>query len=409
MRIKKKATSTLLVVAAILAAWFALPRQVPVTDSSGDVDTFVRDVMEEAAIPGLGIAVIRNGKTQLMRAYGLADIEQGKPVTIDTPFNLASISKPIMGVAILQIAENGSLDLDADINRYLPFEIDNPKVEAGGISVRHLATHTSGLADFYDIQTYTRNVDSSVSLREHLERLLVASSRNYEDGKYYLPNAPGSFREYSNLGAGVAGLVVESVSGESLSDYSRREIFRPLGMNNTGWLLSEFNLEEVAVPYEVEQCIPYTGICADWKSPRLNALITEAFNPPISYKRYERHPHYGNPQYPDGGVRASIKDLNTFVLEILGEREGQRVFSAGLIDEMLAKQLPDDIGERQRFFWRDDRNGRIGHMGADIGVFTSLYFDPVNRDAVIIVMNRGVDLAAGQAMKKLSNRLWSIY
>lgn len=408
MLIKKITMSISLVVAAILAAWFVLPKQKHATNDGGDIDTFVRGVMEEAAIPGMAIAVIRNGQEKLIHAYGFANIEQEKPVTVDTPFNIASISKPIMGVALLQLAEEGKLDLDSDVNSYIPFKIDNPKIEGEHISVRNLATHTSGLADFYDIETYTKNSDPDITLRDHLEGLLVASGKKYENGKYYLPSLPGTSREYSNLAAGVAGLVVESISGQGLSEYSRDNIFRPLGMNNTGWLLSDFNLDDVAVPYEIEQCIPYTSICADWTSPKENQIISKFFDPPIAYKHYQVHPHYGNPQYPDGGVRTSVNDLNKFVLAIFGAEQGEATFSKGVIKEMLAKQLPAEIDDRQRFFWRDDKEGRTGHMGADIGVFTYLYFDPVKKDAVIILMNRGFDMAAGRAMAKLSNRLWSM-
>jgi CubicO group peptidase (beta-lactamase class C family) len=223
-----------------------------------------------------------------------------------------------------------------------------------------------------------------------------------------LPSLPGSVREYSNLAAGVAGLVVESISGEGLAEYSRDNIFRPLGMNNTGWLLSNFNLNDIAVPYEIEQCIPYTSICADWTSPKSNFVISKLFDPPLAYKHYQMHPHYGNPQYPDGGVRTSVKDLSKFVLAMFGIEEGDATFSQGLIKEMLAKQLPAEIDARQRFFWRDDKEGHTGHRGSDIGVFTYLYFDPEEKTAVIILMNRGVDMAAERAMDKLSKRLWSM-
>ncbi len=404
MKIRKIVMFVSFAIVAVLATWLVIPKQKAISEHHNDIDEFILDVMEEAAIPGMGIAVIRNGNTELIRAYGFADIEKKKPATIDTPFNIASISKPIMGIAILQLAERGHLNLDDDINTYLPFKIDHPSASSAHISIRQLATHTSGIADFYDPKTYSHNADSNISLKEHVEKLLVASGSDY-----YLPNPPGTTREYSNLGAAVAGLIVESTSGQSLSEYSRENIFLPLGMADTGWLLADFEgLGGLAVPYEVEQCIPYISICANWKSPIKNGIISELFNPPIDYKTFQRHPHYGNPQYPDGGIRTSINDLNTLILALLDSDDGDTVFSDSLKGEMLAKQLTDDIDERQRFFWRDNLQGRIGHKGADIGVFSSLYFDPVKKDAVIIVMNRGVDMASDRAMDKLSRRLWSM-
>lgn len=397
--------ATLVVVAVSIIA--VLPRQKDSNEESSDIDVSIINIMEEASIPGLAISVIRNGDPKMVRGYGLANIEKNQPVTIDTPFNIASISKPILGVALLQLAERGLLNIDNNINAYLPFIVDNPNVENEVISIRSLATHTSGLADFYDVSTYTKNIDPSIPLGVHLKSMLTRSGDNYSDGKYYLPHTPGTQREYSNLGAGLAGFVLESVYKQGLAEYSQLHIFKPLNMTNTGWLLSEFDLSTVATPYEVKQCIPYISLCADWTSPKLNFLISKIFNPPSEFKSLQAHPHYGNPQYPDGGVRSSINDLTKFVMGILGSTDGQNVFTTKLKSEMLKTQLPN-VDKRQRFFWRDDNFGKIGHKGSDIGVFTYLYFDPKNNDAVIILMNRGADLDSEIAMNKLSKKLWAL-
>lgn len=405
---KKKAIFPILVACMLVGAWYALPKQDHVSNVDGDIDTFIQAVMEEAAIPGMGIVVIRNGETELRRAYGFSDVEHQEPVSLDTPFSIASISKPILGIAMLQLAERGQLDLDADINIYLPFHIDNPKVEGEIITARHLATHTSGIGDYYNPSTFAENLDSPVSLKQHIEALLLADGAKYDSGKYYLPHSPGNIREYSNLGAGVAGLLVESISGTHLTEFSQKNLFHPLGMTNSGWLLSDFNLDDLAVPYDVEQCIPYVGLCADASSPILNAIITKLFNPPIEYKRFISRPHAGNPQYPDGGVRTSVSDLEKLMHAILGTGNDENVISRFVRNEMVRKQLSPRVDERQRFFWRDDQQNRPGHKGADIGVFTSMRFDLAKKDAVIIVMNRGVDMASDRVMDRLNDRLWSL-
>ncbi len=404
---KKRIATLAAVPLLLLLAWLLIPSQKHSRGQAATTDAFIAAVMEEAAIPGLAVAVIRNGEVVMLRGYGLANVERKTKVTTETLFSVASISKPIVGVALLQLFDQGVLDLDADINGYLPFRVDNPKVQGETITARHLATHTSGIADYYDERTYSNNVDSPVPLRTHLESLLTPSGDQYQGGTRYLPAMPGTQREYSNLAAGVAGQLVEQATGENFAAFSRRAIFEPLGMRRTSWLLHDLDLGEIATPYEVEQCIPWTGICADTTSPKANAIIGELFDPPLAYKHFNAYPHFGNPQYPDGGVRTSIDDLARFLVALLDADRSPALLSPKAREEMFKVQLAPEVDVRQRFFWRDDRAGRIGHMGSDLGVYTSLYFDLTSRDAVIVLMNRGVDLRAEEAMEAINERLWA--
>jgi CubicO group peptidase (beta-lactamase class C family) len=124
---------------AIAALWFVLPKQQNVSQNIAELELYLPALMEEAAIPGLAIARIKNGQTVLLQTYGKANIETGVPVTKDTLFNLASISKPIMGLVLLQLVDQGKLDLEQDINNYLPFRVDNPHTAEEKITLRHLA------------------------------------------------------------------------------------------------------------------------------------------------------------------------------------------------------------------------------------------------------------------------------
>jgi CubicO group peptidase (beta-lactamase class C family) len=402
----------LLPLCLLLVFWALAPRQVVSSDKSTSLDDFISALMEEVAIPGLAIAKISEGELALVETYGMANIATGESVDENTLFNIASISKPIMGLALLRLVGQGKLELDRDINDYLSFNVDNPHTTDEIITLRHLVSHSSGINDYYNYSSYADNEDSEISLQDHLKSIVTPAGKLYDDGRYFLEQKPGEAREYSNLAAGIAGQLVEEVSGISLAEYSKKTLFPSLGMTQTSWLLHDLDLSKIAVPYEVQQCIPYTLICANTESPKLNFLIGTIFKPPVKYKQYLPYPHFGNPQYPDGGIRTSIKELSLFLVYLLNNSDklGNKLLSDAAYNEMFKLQLPADVSTRQRFFWRD-RAGLTGHMGSDLGVFSAMYFDLESKTGYIILMNRGVDSGSDAAMGKIAARLmaWDNY
>lgn len=394
------------ILAALLVYWLASPKQLLRSESTQDFADFVPALMEEEAIPGLAIAVVRDHQVVHMQGYGFADVEARKPMTADTPMNIASISKPILGIVLLQLHDKGLLDLDADINAMLPFRVNNPNADGQAISIRQLATHTSGVADFYVVSDYQKGADSPTPLVDHLRGLLTPEGARYEGGAHYLTTAPGAEREYSNLGAGVAGAVAETVGRAPLAALAKTNVFEPLGMTNSSWLLADYRPGELATRYDVEQCLPLTSLCASTEQPKRNFLIRKIFRPASSDRHFATYPQFGNPNYPDGGVNASARDLTMLAQSMLagGKTRSGHLLSTASFDEMLKLQLPPSIDDRQRFFWRD-RNGLIGHAGSDQGVYTSLYFDPAKGNAIIVLMNRTPDLQTEQAMARLFDRI----
>ncbi|MFA0810331.1 serine hydrolase domain-containing protein [Microbulbifer epialgicus] len=393
----------------ILGIWAILPSEQEKSATINNIEEFMPAIMHEAAIPGMAVAKVKGGELVFQQVYGMADLESGKAVTLDTLFNIASISKPIMGVTLLQLVDEGKLGLDKDVNVYLPFVIDNPHIDGEQITLRNLASHSAGIADYYDYNNYSENRDPEISLEQHLRSLLINTGSLYNNGNYFLKSFPGESRSYSNLSAGLAGFLVESVTGQSLAGYSDNTLFNRLEMESTSWRLNDLDLDSIAVPYKVEQCIPFIGLCTDSESSKLNYLIGKFINPPFEYRSFHPYPHNGNPQYPDGGIRTTITDLSDFLLAILHNRDksDRKILSDSMYKEMFRLQLPETISDSQRFFWRD-RNGLTGHMGSDLGVFTAMYFDIERKDGFIILMNRGVDATSAVAMKKIASRLMEI-
>jgi len=342
-------------------------------------ESYVETIMNETSLPGLAVTVIDNGKIVSQRAYGYANVDSGRAMTIDTPMNIASISKPILGIGLLQLKDQGLLDFDKDINSYLPFKIDNPHTDGEKITIRHLATHTSSIADFYLESDYTEGKDSPIPLVEHVKGLLIPKGVRYDAGKHYLTTMPGTEREYSNLAAGLAGVIAEEVSGETLNTMMTKSLFEPLGMNHTSWIIGSYKEGELATRYKFEDCASHDKFCNT------------------------AYPHLGNPNYPDGGINASLSDLTILTLSILSEDFHRKngLLTENSFEEMLELQLPETVSSRQRFFWRD-RNGMTGHMGSDLGVATSLYFNRASGDAIIVLFNRDFDKVTGAAMKEIA-------
>src|SRR5688572_19940091 len=204
-----------------------------------ELDRFVEQRMSDGGIAGLGAAIIVDKKVGGTKAYGFADRARAVPFTPDTVMNIGSISKTITGAALMRAVQEGKLSLDEDINTYLPFKVVNPHNPSATITLRHLATHTSGITDRWEVleKTY-RYGDAPEPLDDFVRSYFTPGEAGYSRDNF-LNFKPGTRREYSNVGADLAGFIVELAVGEKLSSYTKRHFFTPLRMDNTGWLLSE--------------------------------------------------------------------------------------------------------------------------------------------------------------------------
>ena len=216
---------------------------------------------------------------------------------------------------------------------YLPFKVINPHYPNEKITLRHLATHTSGITDRSSVykDTYHYGGDAPEPLGEFLKSYFVPGGMHYSKDNF-LNVKPGTHRDYSNIAAGLAGYIVEVAVGEKLNAYTRQHIFTPLRMNNTGWFLSEIDPAKHAKLYVAQ-----------------NGLTI-----PI--------PLYEGTTYPDGGVRTSVSDLSKFFIALLndGVYEGTRILDKRSVDEMLRFQYtdsnkPDNVSLEENnsgLFWR---------------------------------------------------------
>lgn len=354
---------------ALLAISLHSPRAAAEETAPAPLDTFIRQQMEEGRISGLGAAIIVGRKVVWMKGYGFADRERRVPFTPDTVMNVGSIAKTFTGVALMRAVEEGKLSLDDDINAHLPFKVVNPYFPDAKITLRQLATHTSAISDRWEVyeSTYHFGGDAPQDLGEFLKSYLVPGGKNYAK-ENFIQAKPGTHREYSNIGAGLAGYIIELAVGEKLNAYTKRHIFTPLQMKNTGWFLSEIPPGRHSKLY-----VAQNGITI-----------------PIEL--------YGGTTYPDGGVRTSVADLSKLFIALLneGEFEGVRILRKSSVDEMLrfhytAANKPANVSldkDNAGIFWQTKFSvTRIGHGGSDPGLKTEMLAELSKESGVILFSN----------------------
>ncbi len=228
MRIKITQTNFLLIFSFLLFA--------ATVAKADDVDNYVRQQLAERHIPGAAVAVIKSGKVVKIKGYGVASVEFNVPVATETVFEIGSVSKQITAAAVMLLVEDGKVNLDEKISKYLP---DAPETWKN-VTVRHLLTHTSG------VKSYT-----SIGGFELSKRYKVSDFIN-ELSKQTLEFEPGSQYKYSNSGYSLLGYIVESASGKSYWEFLRSRIFGPLKMNSTADRDPQFIIKNRATGYEWE-------------------------------------------------------------------------------------------------------------------------------------------------------------
>jgi len=203
------------------------------------IDDYIRGEMTARRIPGLALAVVRDGTVVKLQGYGFANLEHDVPVTPDTIFELASVTKQFTATAIMTLVEDGRLNLDDSIMAHLA----NCPETWKPITVRHLLTHTSGLPNL---------ADGFKSLEQVPERVHYTTADLFESAtKDTLDFTPGARFQYSDVGYFLLGMLVEKASGKRWSQYLDDRFFKPLGMTSTSVLDHQRILKHRAAGYTI--------------------------------------------------------------------------------------------------------------------------------------------------------------
>jgi CubicO group peptidase (beta-lactamase class C family) len=214
-RLARVAMLAMLVVAAPARAQRGLP-----DSSSRWVDSIFAPYDSRQA-PGCAVAVARDGRVMFAKGYGMADLEHDTPITADTRFYIASLSKQFTAMSVVLLAQDHRLSLDDSIQKWVP---EVPSFGAT-ITLRHLLHHTSGLRDYFTLLAVSGwPSDGHLTEQQFLTIIGRQKSLNFQPGDEFL---------YSNTGYALLAMVVQRASGQSLRDFAAARIFKPLGMSHT--------------------------------------------------------------------------------------------------------------------------------------------------------------------------------
>lgn len=316
------------------------------------LDKWLAHRVYETHLPGLAMGIVHHGDLLWGNGYGYADVEKQIPISLDTRFRIASITKTFTAIAIMQLYETGKLRLDDPIADYLAwFDLQYP--DSPPITIYHCLTHTSGLPRDATAPHWTENEFQDWDA-------VIATTKSRQ-----LLMPPLQDHSYSNLGYTLLGGVIEAVAGESWSDYIQRHIVDELGMRDT-----------VVAPKgdEVNLAIGYLTPQADYSRQAVPFIETKGFSPSAS-------------------MASSVRDLVTYAKFHLSKGQTPLLSSHGLRDMHRFHWLQDDwargygLGIR---IWHINDWTVSGHTGGYKG-FSTMFSVCREHDFGVIALTNSID------------------
>lgn len=326
------------------------------------VDDVIKASMAKDHIPGVAVGVIRDGKLVVARGYGVANMETNSPVTPETVFRIASMSKEFCAASILMLQAEGKLSIEDPVSKYF----DGTPAAWKGIKLRHLLGHQSGIHEINDTKGYDFRDDYTAP---ELLKLMEAQPLDFE---------PGAKFSYSNSGYYILGWVVQKVSGQSLKEFVESRIFGPAGMTHARYFRQDDVIPNRANAYRWSEKEGYTNGWPE-RSPAADGsgavICTLA----------------------DWAKWDAALDAGTPVSKAIQTQMG----TAGTFND--GKRSPYGFG------WYDDGGGKVHHTGSTYGFTSAFIRDPVRHVTVVVFRNAngGPALRMAQdvldAFLKLSN------
>jgi CubicO group peptidase (beta-lactamase class C family) len=349
-----KITSHIIILACLASATaLASSLQVPAPDFAA-IDAYVVAQMKGLRIPGLALAIVHGDQVVHLKGYGVAD-PSGRAVTPQTPFILGSLSKSFTALAIMQLVELDKVELDAPVQRYLPWFRVADEAASGEITVRHLLNQTSGLSTKTG-RAFQGNPDSSDGALEAVVRALRDVSLTEEPvGKAY---------QYSTVNYAVLGLIVQAVSVQSFEDHVQEHIFSPLDMRTSYTSQSAAQAHGLASGYRYWFGQPIAADLPDNRSLR-----------------------------PAGYLISTVEDMAHYLIAQLndGRYAGQTLISPQGIADMHQPAVSQ--GDDQSFYgmgWKIGQTGGVSsiwHDGSTFNYYANMTLVPSEGWGIVILQN----------------------
>ncbi len=357
-------------VSACTGAGDVIPPRADYTAVAEALTPFIEWQMKTKNLPALSIALVDDQEVVWAGGFGYEDPENKIPATANTVYRVGSVSKLFTDIAIMQLVEQGAIDLDLPVQTYLPeFDPRNPFDKP--ITLRQLMSHRSGLVREPPVGNYFDDTGPTLAQT-------VASLNQTE-----LVYEPETRIKYSNAAIGTVGYVLEYTRGKPFADYVKGAVLEPLGMKHSAFAPEPEIVDDLATAYM-------------W-----------AFDG----RNYEA-PKFQLGMAPAGSMYSTVLDLGTFmtVMFAAGEYEGGRIIESATLDSMWKPQFAEEgasFGYGLGFsIGTLDDHRRIGHGGAIYGFATELAMLPDEKLGAIVVTSRDVanavtDLIANQALRAM--------
>lgn len=332
--------------------------------SQNTTDSLTKELSElsyKNSIVGFSVAIVNQDSILYAKGFGYSNKEKKKRYTKNTVQPIASISKTLAGVALIKAQEMGKLNLDDDINEYLPFKIINPYFPNNKITIRNIATHSSGLKDsrnysktmlvkgFSNLPKETKKFLSNnwcrkcdenkkMSMIDFIKNIYNSQGDWYKK-KHFLRQPTGTKYQYCNNNSTIAAYIIEQATGEKYNDFVKKHITKPLKMTNSNWIFEGSTSNDVTTLYANE--IPL---------PEMEDIT-----------------------YPDGSFVTNVVDFGNYLSAMINGYSGKNnILNSDSYKEMMTQQI--DIKFNSGIFW-EVYSKSIGHSGEHAGTSTYAYFD----------------------------------
>jgi CubicO group peptidase (beta-lactamase class C family) len=343
----------------LLLCLFAPPAQAQTDDLKkiqSELEPLIQKTLAEKKAPGYAIGIVKNNRLIYAKGFGLAKLGTPNPITPQSLFHMASVTKPFVATAVMQLVEAGKIDLDASPAKYLPyFKFQDERYRA--ITIRQMLSHTSGIPDVEDYHWDKPEYDDKA-----LERYVRSLSNQR------LVFTPGEKFAYSNNAYEILGDVIAKVSGESFEDYVQHRILTPLGMKKSTLLVREADPQLLTSPHVTEKG---------------KVVVSKIFP-------------YNRAHAPSSTLYSNIEDMSRWAIANLnrGELDGQRILKSATYEFMwkpvanVGSQSNSKVGIS--WFLQESQGHRfVAHSGGDTGFETLLILAPDDQIAVVAMGNYG--------------------
>ena len=373
----------------------------PKEQDSKTLSRMLDSIAESHSIVGLSVAIVRPESLLFSYAHGQAQLGRAAAMTDTTYVRIASVSKVLTAVALLQLHEKGKFKLDDEVSKALGLTFRNPYFPDVPITYRHLLQHTSSLLsdEQQPVPYYVLWRDPAVALQDVLSK----NGKRYHDSVYYAlwaKEAPGTKFAYSNLGYALLGTLVEIHSGERFDQYCKTHIFKPLG------LACSFNLQDI--PPE-KLAYPYRLIDGKWTAQ------TDSASKPFALDSYA----VGSNALlfsPQGGLRISTRELATLAQVFLnrGKLRKTQILSEGQLLQMEKDSLKTGNPAFQKYAIGLHHTNNVlkgiemtGHPGQAYGLLSGWYYTRQHGIGIAVIITGGLYKETGEEFYDVERKIYA--